>query len=415
MQPHEAHLDVSKSKLTWAITAGVVFALAVTGSAAVVYRGATPMCPQPLLTMPGALSPIQHVFFLIKENHAFENYFGTLPGVAGYPPNGSFPARLGGSGTVRPFPLNGTSTPDLPHDRGADLVDLNGGRNDLFVAEAAIRGYAEPSDAVGFYTASQIPAYFEYAQSYTLADHFFSGVLGPTLPNRIFDLAGTSGAWTSDSVPPLQAVDFPTILNQLSVAGLPWFYDYAGARAGLTPLLLPQVAGDPCLVRAIQPLGNLTAQLNGPSPPAFAVIDGSHDLQYSEHPPANVTLGEAWTVSVVNAIFASPVGPSSAVFLFWDENGGFWDPISPPVTSPIGDGFRVPLLVLSAWTPAGLINHERLDPASLLRFVDDNWGLGYLDPEIGAAPVLSGFFDFHQAARAPTILPSPVTLWAGSS
>ncbi|MGI0156077.1 MAG: alkaline phosphatase family protein, partial [Thermoplasmata archaeon] len=238
------------------IVAVVAVASAVGSAFWVAEPGAS--CPLPTAVPLATQSPIQHVFFIIKENHAFENYFGTFPGVVGYPPNGSLPLAFGSNQTVAPFPLNGSSTPDLPHDRASELVDLDGGKNDGFVAGAAAEGYADSKDAVGFYTAAQIPDYFEYAHSFALGDEFFSGILGPTLPNRFFDLAATSGNWTSDIPPPPEAVAFPTILNELSEHGIPWNYDYTGSELGLTPLYLPAIADDPCLVARIQPVSDLT-------------------------------------------------------------------------------------------------------------------------------------------------------------
>jgi phospholipase C len=368
------------------------------------------LCPGPSAHPPVAHSPIQHVFFLIKENHALENYFGALPGVRGYPPNGSFPVAIGSTQTVSPFPLVGSSTPDLPHDQGSELVDLNGGRNNLFVAEAAAQGAAAPQDAVGYYTATQIPDYYTYAHDYLLDDEFFTGVLGPTIPNRFYDVGLTGLTWSLDLPPPPSAVSGPNILTQFQQADLPWDYFYSGGGEFATPFNLPQIAGNSCALANLLPMDDLGSVLHGPSPPALSFIDPSADPLYSEHPPANVTLGEEWTVAVLNEIFDSPIGNSSAVFLFWDEAGGFWDPATPPVVPPQGDGFRVPLLVFSPWTPAGVIDHQEMDPATLLQFVDDNWGLAPVSPRVGAAPALTSVFDFGATARPPILLPTPVVL-----
>lgn len=413
MSPSES--DKRTPALGSALAAGATIALAIALGTSLWGSAPTVGCYPQAVAPPASRSPIQHLFIIIKENHAFENYFGTLPGVFGNPPNATLPTNLSGSASIHPFPLGGSSTPDLPHDRAADLVDYNGGLNNLFVAEAAARGYVGASDAAGYYTETQIPGYFAYARSYALGDQFFSGVLGPTLPNRIFDLAATNGNWTSDDPPPPSSVDFPTILNQLSSAGVPWYYDYTGSAQKLTPLLLPRVAADPCMVGRIQPISALTSQLAASAPASVTFIDASHDRATSEHPPANVTYGEEWTVSVVNAIARSPVGPASAVVLLWDENGGFWDPVPPPVRPGQGDGFRVPFLVLSPWTPAGRIVHDVLDPASILRFVDDNWGQSYLNDRVANAASLRAFFDFQNGSRPWVQIPTPIMLAAQES
>lgn len=353
-------------------------------------------------------SPIRHVFLIVKENHAFANYFATFPGTTGYPPTGVVPASNGSPPTVAQFPLPGSSTDDLPHDRAAAVADLDGGKNDLFVAEAADRGAVAPTNAMGYYPAGVVSPYFSYARNYSLADHFFSGVLGPTLPNRIFDIAGTSGGWTSDEAPPGGWGTFPTLLDQLNAAGLPWSYYYTGNEVNLAPTLFPSLGSASCRAGIVEPLSSLPADLASDSPPSVAFVDPSHDPTYSEHPPENVTLGADWTVSVVNQILTSPVGPSSAIFVFYDEYGGFYDPVPPPALDALGDGFRVPLLVLSPWTHSGTLVTSPLDPAALLRFVEANWALAPLNARVASAPGIGEFFAFGAPARAPLLLPTPV-------
>jgi len=357
-----------------------------------------PGCPA--MSSSGATSPVQHVFFVVKENHAFENYFGTYPGVVGDPPVGAFPASYGSNRTVGPFALNASSTPDLPHDRTNLLAAVDGGRNDYFVAQARWAGYAQPEDALGYYTEKEIPVYFDLARNYSLADRFFSGVLGPTLPNRFFDLAATTGGWMTDGTAPPAVASFPTILDQLSDAGVSWAYDYSGTRTYLAPLMFPSVYGDACRAERVQPLADLPAQLASPDPPAVTFIDPSTDSVYSEHPAQNVTLGSEWTATVLHEIFQSPVAASSAVFLFFDEGGGFWDPVAPPPVDAVGDGLRVPLLTISPWTPAGSVTDAPFDPAALLHFVDRNWGLPPLNDRVAQSAWPTDLFDFNRSPRA---------------
>jgi phospholipase C len=371
-------------------------------------------CPPPIGADTLANSPIHHVFFLVKENHAFENYFGDRPGVRGYPPNGSFPVAPGSSQTVSPFELTTNGTPDLPHSNAAALASLDGGKLDGFVAEATALGAPAPLDAVGYFPPTTIAPYPAYADHYALADRFFAGVLGPTLPNRIFDLSASTGNWTSDAPPPPGTFTFPTVLDQLTSRGIPWAYDFAGAPSNLAPTLIPSLEGSSCDRSRIVPVSELPAQLNSSSAPAVTFIDPSNDPTVSEHPYDSVTVGASWSATVVNDILRSPVGPSSVIFLTFDESGGFWDPVPPPAHGSTGDGFRVPLLVLSAWTPSGAVLDAPLDPAALLRFVDVNWGLPFLNARVADAPGLAGFFDFGGPRTSPLIVPSNVSLGAGS-
>jgi phospholipase C len=398
------------------VAVSLAFVLAAVGALSLgVVSKAPPACA-PLLSGDAlAQSPIHHVFFLIKENHAFENYFGARPGVLGYPPVGSFPVAYGSPQTIAPFPLSVLSTPDLPHDTAAERADIDGGKLDNFVAQARSSGSADPSAAVGYYTSQAIAPYYAYADHYALSDRFFSGVLGPTLPNRIFDLAGTAGNWSTDAVPPPSDVAFPTIFGQLEANGISFAYDYAGNPSLLPPYDLPSVTSDLCQLARIVPVTELPRQLSGPGAPAVTFIDPSHDPLVSEHPAGNVTLGAAWSATVVNTILSSPIGPSSAIFLFFDEAGGFWDPVLPPTVDSAGDGFRVPLLVISPFTPSGVVLHTPLDPAALLRFVDGNWGLPALNARVAGAPALDGFFDFSAPHTPPLLWPSNVSLGAGGT
>jgi phospholipase C len=399
----------------------VVIAVLLTSGGVLVFARETPPpyssnCSS-TATATATQSPIRHLFVIIKENHAFENYFGAYPGVIGAPPNGSFPTEFGSNATVQPYLLSGSSTPDLPHDHASEVIDEDNGKNDLFVAQAAASGAADPSAAVGYYGPSQVPQYYAYAHAYALGDEFFSGYLGPTAPNRDFDLAATTDGETSDAEPPVGSLQAPTVLNQLTSAGISWAYDYTGSRSNITPLEFHDVSANVCEGQAVLPFSSFPGQVATPIAPAVVFLDPSHDPTgsggldgFSEHPPDNVTLGADWTTAVVNAIFSSPVGPSSAVLLFYDEAGGFWDPVAPPVVGGSPDGFRIPFLVLSDYTPAGLVVHQGLDPAAVLAFIDWNWRLPPLNSRVATSPGLGAFFAFDEPPRAPLLLATPLNL-----
>ncbi len=399
-----------------AVVAAVALA-SVTVVLIVPHSAPTPAgCNRTWEATPATSSPIQHLFVIVKENHAFENYFGSIPGVTGNPPNGTFPLTFNGTATVSPYPLNGTSTPDLPHDAASELTDYDHGKNDLFVATADAAGVGDPSAAVGYYTASQLPAYFDYAHYYALGDHFFSGDLGPTYPNRVFDISAANlSGWNADTTPPSSVTVQPTVLEQLTRANLTWYYDQEGLPLPVAPQWFPGIMTDPCSAGRIAAASDLAGQLASGIPPAVVFFDPSNSQSYSEHPPENVTLGESWTVAVVNAVFSSPLASSSAVLIFFDENGGFWDPVPPPMTTTGLDGFRVPFLVLSPYTPAGKVCSVTLDPASVLHFIDANWNLPFLNSRVAGATNLSCFFDFSQTPRPPLLLGTGVTLTTGGS
>src|SRR5437870_1515887 len=173
--------------------------------------------PMPAL-VPG-VTPIQRVIVIMKENHGFDNYFGTFPGADGIPANASLPDGAGGM--VKPHWLDTSWTLDLPHSRADMLEAFDGGKNDLFaaVAERVFPGLG--SISVGYYDGRQIPYYWSLARNFTLADRYFSSMLGPTDPNRLFSIAGTAGGLANN---PLlgSGIDVPTIFDQLEARGISW-------------------------------------------------------------------------------------------------------------------------------------------------------------------------------------------------
>src|SRR5436309_9747760 len=123
-----------------------------------------------------------------------------------------------------------------------------------------------------------------------------------------------------------------------------------------------------------------------------AYVDPEFDPEISEHPTANVTFGEAWTMQIVGAIMKGTQWSRTAIFLVWDESGGFYDHVAPPQVDEWGYGFRVPLLVISPFTRRGWIDHIVMDHTSLMKFIADNWGLPYLtDREAQAGSPLGAF------------------------
>ncbi len=124
----------------------------------------------------------------------------------------------------------------------------------------------------------------------------------------------------------------------------------------------------------------------------------------SEHPPASVCLGENWTVEQLNALMQGPEWNSTVVFLTWDDFGGFYDHVAPPVVDNFGFGPRVPLLIISPWVKPGLITHTTLEFSSVLKFIEQRFDLDPLTQRDQNANDLTGVFDFHQDPLPPLIL-----------
>ena len=120
-------------------------------------------------------------------------------------------------------------------------------------------------------------------------------------------------------------------------------------------------------------------------------------FQLSNHPGANFCYGENWATQVINTIMKSPAWKSTAIFLTWDSGGGFYDHVKPPTIDHCGHGFRVPLIMLSPYAKQGYIDHSTGEFDSMLKFIEDNWGLAPLTSRDANAPSLADAFDFSQA------------------
>lgn len=340
-------------------------------------------------------TPIQHLIVIMKENHAFDNYFGTYPGADGLPANVSLPTGEGGM--IEPHWIDGAWTLDLPHDRAAMLADYNNGSNDGFAIQADAWFPGLGATALGYYDRRQLAGYWDLASNFTLADHYFQSVLGPTIPNRLYSFAGQSGGLTSNNLPG-SGVDVPTVFDQLQAKGISWRYYYIPNAPG-SPLLLglPHFASDASLDANIVPMDRLQGDIRAGTLPNVTYIDPEGDVGVSEHPPGSVIAGENWTLSIIDAVMRGPEWASTAIVLTWDENGGFYDHVPPPQVDTYGYGFRVPAIVISPLARRGFVDPTTMDHTSILRFIADNWGLPYLTPRVAIAGNLTSAFDFPSA------------------
>jgi len=144
----------------------------------------------------------------------------------------------------------------------------------------------------------------------------------------------------------------------------------------------------------------VTDAMNGNLPAVSWIVTGPG----SEHPPTSVCYGENTTISQVNAIMQGPDWPTTAIFIAWDDFGGFYDHVAPPVSDQFGLGPRVPLLIVSPYAKTGYISHTQYEFASIIKFIENRFGLPTLTGRDAVANDTSDSFDFTQAARSPLIM-----------
>ncbi len=376
--------------------------------AAVVTRVVVPAPPPvPVPIVPGA-TPVDHIYVIMKENHAFDNYFGTFPGVDGLPPNVSLPDGYGG--TVSPHWMGADWSPDVSHSRSAELTAYANGTNAGFAIAVDGGDRSLANVTMGYYDAREIAGYWSLARNYTLADRYFQSMLGPTIPNRFFSFAGTNDGQTSDV---LVGASFgvPTIFDQLASRGVAWRYYYTpGSFHGPLPSYFTGISGSAAMKANLVTMDRLFPDLAANNTAQVTYIDPEDDFTISEHPPQNVTLGEEWTLSVIRAIMALPSWNRSAVFLTWDENGGYYDHVVPPQVDGWGYGFRVPMIIISPYARHGYVDSEVMDHTSILKFIAMNWGLAYLTSREAHSGNLTSAFDFSggttMASSALSVVPT---------
>ncbi len=367
----------------------------------------SPGAPAPPVLVAGT-TPITRIIVIMKENHAFDNYFGEFPGVDGIPTNVTLPDGAGGN--VTPHWISGTSTPDLPHDRQSMIASYDNGRNDLFAAVAEARGTGLGNVSVGYYDARQLAAYWALAENFTIADRYFQSMLGPTIPNRFYSVAGQAGGLASDAVPS-GGIEMMTIFDQLQARGISWrYYGDPSLLSKPIPLYIPHIASNPAMASEVVSLAQLLPDIAASSLPSVTYVDPKGEfpsqLDRSEHPPGDVTVGEAWTMSVVGAIMSSPMWNRTAILLTWDESGGFYDHVPPPQVDGWGYGFRVPMIVISPFAKRGFVDHDVMDHTSILKLIATNWRLPMLTPrEANASDMLSAF-SFPNASAVASLTPS---------
>jgi phospholipase C len=345
-------------------------------------------------------SPIQHVIIMIKENHSFDNMFGTFPGA-----NGATTAQCGSKQVPlidTPDPLSG----DINHDAFVGQKDINKDRmNGFCKAQGAEQGGVNIADTQ--FHQSQIPDYWTYAQKYGLADDFFSYVLGDSFPNHLATVAGSnlnviSNPWDAGKgnnvswgcTQPKKAyvqywkngkvhTEYPcftakTVADEAMAAGVSWKY-YSAKRGDQgyiwntlnafkhirenKNIWSKDVGTDSTFLSDVQ---------NGKLP---AISWLTPDFADSDHPPYSICTGQNWTVTFVNAIMNSSYWNKTVIVLTWDDFGGFYDHVAPPKSKNwYTYGPRVPAIVISPYAKPGVYSGQ-LSFDSIVKYVEQQFNL----------------------------------------
>jgi phospholipase C len=424
---------------------------------------------------------IKHVVIIMQENRSFDSYFGTFPGADGIPMKDGVPTVCIPDPylhhCVRPYHTSQDRNAGGPHDHVDAIKDIDGGKMDGFIQEAhsgrrlacvasihAPTCSLAPADAasvMGYHDGREIPNYWTWAKAFVLQDHLFESDTSWSLPSHLYMVSGWSARCTTKGDPmscraAVQAPGSPPDSPQNPMNTVP---DYAWTD--LTYLLhaheiswgyyvfngtQPDCDDDAMFCQAvkqnaktpgiwnplpwfdtvrqdgqlanIQPFRNFLEQAKAGTLPSVSWITPTQSV--SDHPPALISAGQTYVTGLIDAIMRSPDWPSTAIFLAWDDWGGFYDHVPPPTVDAQGYGLRVPGLMISPYARTGYIDHQVLSFDAYLKFIEDDFlGSARIDPKTDGRPdprpdvrenaaILGNLvseFDFSRPPRKPVLLP----------
>src|SRR6266851_5866709 len=392
--------------------------------------------------------PIQHVVVIMQENRSFDSYFGTFPGADGIPMQNGVPSVCvpdpATSLCVGPYHDPNDRNLGGPHGERQATIDINGGKMDGFIAQEhagrreACAATQDPScsqngqtDVMGYHDQREIPNYWTHAQQFVPQDRMFEPNASWNLPAHLFTVSGWSARCASANpmsctnnlqlpsgsayllAGPARGASLPKpqyswtdITYLLHQAGVSWAYyldegaqpdcendamlcesksQSVGVPGIWNPLPWFETVQQDNELTNIQPHANFYAAARaGTLPNVVWIVPNQPD---SEHPPALVSSGQAYVTSVVNAVMQSPNWNSTAIFVTWDDWGGFYDHVKPPVVDQNGYGLRVPGLVISPYARQGFIDHQTLSFDAYAKFIEDDFLGGHrLDPATDGRP-----------------------------
>jgi phospholipase C len=410
------------------------------------------------LASASGIHKIKHVIIIMQENRSFDSYFGTYPRAGGIPMKRGVPAVCvpdpKAGRCVRPYldhhDLNGGG----PHVATSVVADVNGGKMNGFlkvlesgqigcIAATSPACAGPQKDVMGYHSQSDIPNYWAYAKNYVLQDRMFEQVASWSLPQHEALVSGWAATcsntadpmtctsslgvnpWWASDTPPYAWTDITYLLQK---HGISWGYyldgglgDLYGITGGV-PYIWDALPGFNDVQKNgqesnVQNLSHFFLSARVGNLPAVSWVIPS--LLDSEHPPGLVSQGQSFVTRVVNAVMQSPDWKSSAIFISWDDWGGFYDHVVPPRVDQNGYGLRVPGIVISPYAKKGYIDHQTLSHDAYLKFIEDDFlGGQRLDPKTDGRPdsrpnvrenaaVLGNLlkeFDFNQKPSAPLIL-----------
>ena len=316
-------------------------------------------------------TPIQHVIVDVQENRSFDHYYGYASFVGKYGVPAGFKQPDGFGAFVKPYHLGSLTTGDIGHAWADTQHEFDGGKMDGFFSN-------DGRNALGYYTAADLPFYYGLFESSTLCVNYFCSVLGPTYPNRFYLAGGTSGGITTNNVFGYGVFDYPIILDLLEAAGVSWKVYNLGldnvtdGESDNVYVFWSRWAHDP---RTVALKADYLQDLQLNRLPEVSFIIPSFSMHLDEHPPADVSVGMDLQKELITALRQSSAWASSVYIHTYDEAGGFFDHVPPPQIDAFGLGIRVPTWVISPFARPRHLEPALYEHASILKFIEAVFGL----------------------------------------
>ncbi|MFC1431848.1 phosphocholine-specific phospholipase C [Streptacidiphilus sp. N1-3] len=398
---------------------------------------------------------VKHVVVLMQENRSFDHYLGTLSGVRGFddkrvlmlPGEQSVlrqpAASRSDGGYLLPYRMdttkyNAQNAGDLPHDWASTHQAWNGGAWNKWTA-------AKGGASMGYFTRQDISYQYALSDAFTVADHYFCSMSGPTDPNRLYLWTGTAGPGTDGTTGPFTdnsivtenpIADWTTYAERLEQAGVSWrvyhnpslddrYGDYDDNALSYFKQFHAFPADDPRYINAMTKfdLTAFDADCRAGTLPTVSWLVAPY--LFCEHPSASPDYGADYVNTALQSLMSNPDVWRDTVFLvMYDENDGYFDHVVPPFPpagtedefvdgQPIGLGPRVPLWAVSPWSRGGYVNSQVFDHTSVLRFLEQVTGVE--EPNISAwrravCGDLTSCFDFTERDMTIPRLPDTKAL-----
>jgi phospholipase C len=399
--------------------------------------------------------PIESIVVLVMENHSFDNYFSKLAeytnrtDIEVAPPGATNPRTLDDAGAdagadAAPVLVPTQHAPhyctlDTAHSWAKSHMEWDQGKMDGFVqANEDGPPLGDGARALYYWDQTDLPFYYQLASTFAIGDHYHAAVLGPTWPNRMYTYAATSFGRTTNDLPDISAYPFPdndaTILDELEKRHVSWkLYGTSGALTIYATNVLTRWG------RKVNYFdSDFFADAKAGTLPQVAYLDTDAQTENAinpdEHPPADIQIGQKWVSDVVHALFTSPQWGKIALFLTYDEHGGYYDHLPPPpACAPDGiapilksgdttqggfdrEGVRVPFIVVSPYAKKAYVSHKTYDHASIVRFIEAKFRVPALTARDANSDIPTDMFDFASPPFAtPPDVPEPTVDPTGQS